>query len=91
MGRLSGSFGAWGMPRDFDSVGAEALAPPVDQNAAAVFTMQEFGFERFRVQFGGRLEHNGYSGAKARPARSFTGFSGAAGINVPLQGASTIV
>ncbi|HYP07562.1 MAG TPA: TonB-dependent receptor [Bryobacteraceae bacterium] len=89
-GRLSGSFGAWGMHRSFDSVGEEALAPPVEQNAAALFTMQEVGFERFRVQFGGRIEHNGYSADGAR-SRSFTGFSGAAGIHVPLtHGAAAV-
>ena len=90
VGILSGSFGAWGMRRAFSSAGEEALAPPVDQNAAAVFTMQELGFERFRVQVGGRVEHNGYSAEGAR-SRSFTGFSGAAGIQVPLwHGASTV-
>ena len=52
--------------------------------------MQELGFERFRVQFGGRVEHNGYA-AEGAPSRSFTGFSGAAGIQVPLwHGASTV-
>lgn len=90
VGILSGSFGAWGMVRSFNSVGAEALAPPVNQNAAAVFTMQELGFEHFKVQFGGRVEHNGYSAEGAR-SRSFTGFSGAAGVQVPLwRGASTV-
>jgi iron complex outermembrane receptor protein len=90
VGILSGSFGAWGMQRAFDSIGAEALAPPVDQNAAAVFTMQELGFERFRLQFGGRFEHNGYA-AEGLRNRSFTGFSGAAGIHVPLwHGAATV-
>lgn len=89
-GILTGSFGAWGMRRDFTSTGEEALAPPVDQNAVAVFTMQQLGFEHFRLQFGGRVEHNGYSAEGAR-SRSFTGFSGAAGIHVPLwRGASTV-
>ena len=89
-GVLSGSFGAWGMLRDFTATGEEALAPPVDQSAFAVFSVQELGFERFRLQFGGRVEHNGYSPDGARP-RSFNGFSGAAGIHVPLPGSSAVV
>lgn len=89
-GILTGSFGAWGMSRDFSSVGAEALAPPVDQKAIAVFSVQELGFERFRVQLGGRVEHNGYTAQGAR-SRDFTGFSGAAGINVPLWQKAALV
>lgn len=90
LGILTGSFGAWGMKRDFSATGEEALAPPVDQNALAVFTMQELGFEHFRLQFGGRVEHNGYD-AEGMPDRSFTGFSGAAGVHVPLPGHSAVV
>ena len=89
-GVFSGSFGAWGMLRDFKSVGAEALAPPVDQNAAAVFSVQELNFDRFRLQFGGRVERNPYTAQGAR-SRSFTGFSRAAGINVPLWKSAAVV
>lgn len=82
-GPLTGSFGFWGMHRNYTTAGAEALVPPVDQNALAVFGLQELDFERVRFQFGGRLENNRY-----RPVglldRSFTGFSGAAGVYVPL-------
>jgi iron complex outermembrane receptor protein len=89
-GILSGSFGAWGMRRAFSTVGDESLAPPVNQNALAVFSVQEIGFERFRLQFGGRMEHNGYTPQGAR-SRSFNGFSGAAGVHVPLPGSAAIV
>lgn len=82
-GRLTGSFGFWGMRRDYEARGAESLSPPVNQDAAALFTLQEVGFERFRFQFGGRLEHNRYN-PLGLDKRSFTGFSGAAGIHVPL-------
>jgi len=82
-GPLSGSFGFWGMHRKYATTGVEALAPPVDQDAFAVFGLQELTFEKVRFQFGGRLENNRY-----RPVglvgRNFTGFSGAAGIYVPL-------
>ena len=82
-GRFTGSFGFSGFRRDYDTVGAEALAPPTIQNNFAVFGLQEIDFERVRFQLGGRVEHNGY-----RPdgslSRSFTGFSGAAGVRVGL-------
>lgn len=81
--RFSGSFGFWGMRRDSKSVGDEALAPPVVQNAFALFGLEEIALEHFRLQVGGRLEQNSYDPTGLRP-RSFTGFSGAAGINVPL-------
>ena len=89
-GIFSGSFGAWGMLRDFKSVGAEALARQSTRSAAAVFSVQELNFDRFRLQFGGRVERNAYTAQGAR-SRSFTGFSGAAGINVPLWKSAAVV
>jgi iron complex outermembrane receptor protein len=82
-GLLSGSFGYWGMHRDFKAIGAEALAPPVKQNAIAVFALEQLNFEKFRLQFGGRLENNRYRPDGLRD-RDFTGVSGSVGINVPL-------
>jgi iron complex outermembrane recepter protein len=86
-GRLSGRFGFWGMHRDFSATGEEALAPPTKQNAFAVFGLQTLDFERVSLQLGGRLENNRYNPepSVARgilPDRSFTGFSGAAGVRV---------
>lgn len=81
-GALSGSFGVWGLRRDFKAVGEEALAPPVAQNAFALYSVEEFKFERIRLQVGGRLENNRYNPQGLRD-RSFTGFSGSAGIYVP--------
>jgi len=54
-GPLGGSFGFWGLCRDFRSEGEEALAPPVDQNAFAVFAGESLDLESTRLQFGGRL------------------------------------
>jgi iron complex outermembrane receptor protein len=88
--RLSGSFGFWGMHRDYESIGEEALAPPTTQNAFALFGLQTLEFERVALQFGGRFEHNGYNPA-GRPQRSFNGFSGAAGFRVPLGGGAAFV
>ena len=83
VGRLSGSSGFWGLHRDYQSVGEEALTPPVKQNSFAAFTLQTLDFKRASLQLGGRLEHNGYDPTGLQP-RSFTGFSGAVGVRVPL-------
>jgi iron complex outermembrane receptor protein len=86
-GRLSGKFGFWGLHRDFEASGEEALAPPTTQNAFAVFGLETLDFERASVQFGGRLETNRYRPEPTDergvlPNRNFTGFSGAAGLLV---------
>jgi iron complex outermembrane recepter protein len=89
-GRLSGSFGVWGMHRDYESVGEEALAPPTTQNAFALFTLQTLNFEHAALQFGGRFERNGYNPTGLQQ-RSFNGFSGAAGFRVPFGGGMAFV
>ncbi|MEJ2077744.1 MAG: TonB-dependent receptor [Acidobacteriota bacterium] len=85
-GLLSGSFGFSGMRRDYRTVGEEAIAPPADMNNFSVFTLQEVGLKRVRVQFGARLDHTSYdvSTDSGYPNRSFTGLSGAAGAHLPL-------
>jgi iron complex outermembrane receptor protein len=82
-GRFSGSWGFSGFRRDYESIGAEALAPPTVQKNFAAFALEEIDFERVRFQLGGRVEHNGYDPDGALE-RSFTGFSGAAGVRVGL-------
>jgi iron complex outermembrane recepter protein len=57
----SGSFGFWGMVRDYEATGIEALAPPVDQKGIAFFGLQELAMERFKLQLGARVEHNRYT------------------------------
>lgn len=86
-GPLSGRFGFWGLHRDFSATGEEALSPPAKQNAFAVFGLETMDFERVSLQLGGRVENNRYSPEPtltrgALPDRSFTGFSGAAGIRI---------
>jgi iron complex outermembrane receptor protein len=88
--RLSGSFGFWGMHRDYESIGEEALAPPTTQNAFALFALQTINFEHAALQFGGRFEHNGYN-PTGLEKRSFNGFSGSAGFRVPLGGSTAFV
>lgn len=83
-GTLTGTFGFSGLVRSYRISGAEALAPPVDHNTFAAFLLEEVKFKnRVKLQFGGRVETNRYD-AEALRDRSFTGFSGAAGISIPL-------
>jgi iron complex outermembrane receptor protein len=87
-GRLAGRIGFWGLHRDFESIGDEALAPPTKQIGFALFALETLELEKVTLQFGGRLETNRYSPEPTvsrglLPDRSFTGFSGAVGIRVP--------
>ncbi len=86
VGKLTGSFGVSGFYRDFKTVGTEVLAPPTTQNSFAAFAVETVDWKRVAVQFGGRIEHNAYSpiSSSGLPDRSFTGFSGALGVRVPL-------
>ena len=67
-GPLTGRFGFWGMERDYSAAGEEALAPPIDQRSFALFALEEFDFERVKLQFGGRLETSRYNPAFAERA-----------------------
>ncbi len=85
-GRLTGRFGFEGFDRSYEVNGAEQLIQgKVKHNAVSVFGLEELNFERVKFQFGGRVESNRY-----RPesvdlrGRSFTGFSGGAGVNFAL-------
>ncbi|MFL6373814.1 MAG: TonB-dependent receptor [Pyrinomonadaceae bacterium] len=86
MKNVSGRFGFETFKRYFSTIGNEVLvAGPVRQNMSSVFGLEEWTHERVTLQFGGRLEHNGYN--PENPAlidRSFTGFSGAIGGKVNL-------
>ncbi len=89
-GRLSGAFGISGMHRSYEAAGEEALTPPVSQNGLAAFVLEEIDFERFRLQFGGRLEHSAYDPEGLRK-RSFTGGSAGVGVHLPLwEGAAAV-
>jgi iron complex outermembrane recepter protein len=90
MGRLSGSFGFWGLHRDYQSVGEEALAPPTGQNAVALYTLQTLDFEHAALQFGGRFERNAYS-PDGLVNRSFNGFSGSLGLRIPVAASTAFV
>lgn len=64
-GPLSGRFGFWGINRQYEATGEEALSPPVDQNGLAFFGLEELDFERVKFQFGGRVETQRYQPAFA--------------------------
>ena len=83
-GKLSGTFGFSGFTRDFLSVGAEAPAPRTRQNSFAVYDLERIDFERVGLQFGGRIEQNGYRPEGNLRTRNFLGFSGSAAVRVPL-------
>lgn len=93
-GNLSGRFGFEGYRRSYLTLGAESLIEGrVRQNNFAVFGLQEIDLDRVSFQFGGRVEHNGYdpTNDSLYGDRSFTGFSGAAGVRFRLwEGASFV-
>jgi iron complex outermembrane receptor protein len=83
-GRFSGTFGFSGFTRDYNSIGLEAPAPHTKQNSFAVYGLERLDFERVGFQFGARVEQNGYHPEGNFPKRNFVGFSGSAGVRVPL-------
>ncbi len=81
--KLSGTFGFYGMHRDYRTEGEEAIAPPVKGHVAAAFGLEEIEFDVFKLQFGGRIESTRYTPSGA-PKANFIGLSGAIGIHVPV-------
>lgn len=93
-GKLSGRFGFEGFNRSYLVEGAEQLIDgKVRHNSFSVFGLEELNLDRFKFQFGGRVENNRYNPENPELSdRSFTAFSGSAGINVGLwQGGSFVV
>lgn len=83
---LTGRFGFEGFGRNYRVDGEEQLIDgTVKQNTFSAFTLQELNFDRFKLQFGGRVENNRYDTENLLLRdRDFTGFSGGAGISVGL-------
>jgi iron complex outermembrane recepter protein len=81
--RLTGTLGFYGMHRNYLTVGEEAITPPTEGNVVAVFGLEELSFNRFKLQFGGRLEDTRYDPTGAEKT-TFTGVSASTGIHVPL-------
>ncbi|MCS6874086.1 MAG: TonB-dependent receptor [Pyrinomonadaceae bacterium] len=90
---LTGRFGFEGFNRRYVINGEEQLIQGrIKHNSFSAFTLQELNFERIKLQFGGRIENNNYSPENAElRKRTFTGFSGAFGLNIGLwQGGSFV-
>ncbi len=85
-GKLGGRFGFEGFTRDYQVEGEEQLITgKVNHDSFSVFALEELNFDRVKLQFGARIENNRYKPENAALVeRSFTGFSGSAGINVGL-------
>lgn len=85
-GRLTGRFGFEGFNREYEVNGAEQLIQgKIKHDSFSVFGLEELNFDRIKLQFGGRVENNRYNPENADLRdRSFTGFSGGAGINIGL-------
>jgi iron complex outermembrane receptor protein len=89
--KLSGTFGVSGFTRDFVSIGAEAPAPRTKQHSFAVYALERLDLEKVGFQFGGRIEQNGYNPEGDFRDRNFVGFSGSAGVRVPLWSGGSLV
>ena len=79
-GKLKGSIGLFALGRSFSAEGEEALTEPVDQGGFAAFLYEEAVVNpHVTFQFGGRVEHTGFTPV-ADEARDFTTFSGSLGV-----------
>jgi iron complex outermembrane receptor protein len=92
--RLTGRFGFEGFNRDYKVEGEEQLIDgKIRHNSFSVFGLEELNFDRVKFQFGGRVENNRYRAENPELRdRTFTGFSGGAGINIGLwEGGAFII
>lgn len=90
VGRMTGTVGVSGYARTFEAVGAEALAPKVDQNVVSAFTYQEVIWPHVTLQFGGRFDRTTYSPAGGLRARDFNNLSFSVGSLFRPTDASTL-
>ncbi|HXU36175.1 MAG TPA: TonB-dependent receptor, partial [Blastocatellia bacterium] len=90
-GKLSGTLGFSGFTRDYEAVGAEAPAPHTRQQSFAVYGLERVDFRTVGFQLGGRIEQNGYNPTGGFRDRNFVGFSGSAGVRVPLWEGGSLV
>lgn len=91
--KLTGRFGVEGFSRDYIVNGEEQLIRgKVDHDSMSAYALEDIDLGRVKFQFGGRLENHRYEPEDpALIGRSFTGFSGGAGINVGLwEGGSAV-
>ncbi|HXG88881.1 MAG TPA: TonB-dependent receptor [Vicinamibacterales bacterium] len=80
-GRMSGTVGGSLTNRAFNAVGAEALAPAIDQRGAALFLYEELVWPHVTFQFGGRFDHTSFDpSGGVLPARDFQELTGSVGL-----------
>jgi iron complex outermembrane receptor protein len=79
-GRLTGTIGGSYLTRAFTATGEEALSPPVDEGAAALFLYEELTWPHVTVQFGGRVNWASFRPEGGLPDRDFTDGSASVGV-----------
>ncbi len=79
VGRLSGAVGVSAGARQFEAIGEEALAPPVEQRNVAAFFYEELTWPHYTFQLGARLDRVSYAPQAGLPERRFTNASGSVG------------
>jgi iron complex outermembrane receptor protein len=57
---LTGRIGLEWFSRDYRAVGEEALAPDTRQSVLSAFAYEELALSRWKLQFGGRVEHTAF-------------------------------
>lgn len=88
-GKLSGTIGASFVNRAFNAIGAEALAPAIDQRGGALFVYEELTWPHVTVQLGGRYDRTSFRpDSRVLPARDFNEVSGSAGLLLRPAGAN---
>lgn len=104
IGNLTGVIGFSAHQNKVQAIGDEALIPLVNQNAQAVYLFEELGLEKFKLNFGGRVEHvrlksdggGSIDGSTGNPRFGdaekigFTPKSAAVGAVVPLSAAFNV-
>jgi iron complex outermembrane recepter protein len=79
-GRLTGSWGAWLLNRDFEAIGDESLSPPVNQKGFAAFLYEEVTWPHITLQFGGRYDRADFKPEEELQRRDFNNVSGSVGL-----------
>lgn len=75
IGGLRGVFGAQLTQRDFSALGEEAYVQPTRTNNHALFLLEEYRFQNFRLEAGLRHERQRVEVESAQPDRRHTGTS----------------
>lgn len=57
LGRFEGAFGFQSQLSDFSALGDEAFLPATETLVNSGFFFEELKFDKFRIEFGGRLDH----------------------------------